>query len=270
MEFHRRFRGAFVSIAVSVVATTTMAGMSSPALANPLPVPPTTSSRLATAVNVEPSPAAPPVSFHDGPSPEVPNLTPAEVVELKSQAKLAVPSTADRTRATNSLPPGTTLLASPGRLLTGAPRTKATTALAALYAPNYQVHATTNPSRATYRNLKSWRLVNNTSLYSGVTTGGADDYVAWGKSYLVQQPDGNLVLYDENNRARWAMGTAGNRGAFSRLLDGTLIVYNSRGTVLRYTTPQGLSSWNLHVQEDGNVVMYAPTWVVKWATNTNH
>ncbi|SDW75750.1 D-mannose binding lectin [Amycolatopsis xylanica] len=55
------------------------------------------------------------------------------------------------------------------------------------------------------------------------------DYVQTGRSRLIFQADGNLVLYDDLGRARWASGTdhRGQEAIFQR--DGNLVVYVRRG-----------------------------------------
>jgi len=47
-------------------------------------------------------------------------------------------------------------------------------------------------------------------------------------AYTVMQPDGNLVLYDSSNRARWSTGTHAcqGQGVWARIqLDGNLVLY---------------------------------------------
>nr|WP_281251033.1 protein kinase [Streptomyces jietaisiensis] len=64
------------------------------------------------------------------------------------------------------------------------------------------------------------------------------EFVESANRKLVMQPDGNLVVYDENARARWASQTFGEN----------------------YTAV---------FQEDGNLVVYAPGHKAVWASNTN-
>jgi hypothetical protein len=95
------------------------------------------------------------------------------------------------------------------------------------------------------------------------------------KACLVYQSDGNLVVYDENNWARFATNTngRGNRALFQA--DGNLVVYGSSGAIWASgTSTRRVSS--LRMQPDGNVVIYATysngqlCCVPIWATNTNH
>ena len=108
--------------------------------------------------------------------------------------------------------------------LAGAPVASATMSahsLAGLYPPAASVHP--EPGVAPPRlSGDMWILAEGTHfLY--------DDFVQVGGSRLIFQRDGNLVLYDELNRAVWASGTdhRGQEGIFQH--DGNLVVYVSRG-----------------------------------------
>lgn len=99
-------------------------------------------------------------------------------------------------------------------------------------------------------------------------------YASIGKTCLVMQDDGNFVIYDERQAPRWASNTFG-RGAYAKFqVDGNLVVYDASNQPLRTgPVPSNTccnSGWNLHAQEDGNVVIYAPGWSPRWATNTSH
>jgi hypothetical protein len=74
--------------------------------------------------------------------------------------------------------------------------------------------------------------VDGVTLWS-TPTDGTGVYAA------ILQHDGNLVLYNKEDRAVWASGTAGHSGA------------------------------HLQVQNDNNVVIYAPSGAVLWQTHTN-
>lgn len=109
-------------------------------------------------------------------------------------------------------------------------------------------------------------------------------YATIGKALLYMQPDGNLVVYDETYNpskpgqgARWVSGTFGS-GSFAFFQpDGNFVVYDSsfdpnrpgQGALMASSTCCG-RRYNLHVQEDGNVVIYAPGWQPVWTTNTAH
>jgi len=104
-----------------------------------------------------------------------------------------------------------------------------------------------------------------------------------GNGLLYMQPDGNLVVYDETYNpsipgqgARWAANTfhSGHHASFQP--DGNFVVYNLFGTALQ-TGKVPSNTWripnpafDLHVQADGNVVIYAPGWAPIWSTGSGH
>ena len=91
------------------------------------------------------------------------------------------------------------------------------------------------------------------------------------KAFLVEQPDGNLVVYDENGRARWSARTNGQPGAITSFQsDGNLVVYGSAGSALWSARTCCRAGSTLHVQGDGNVVIYDNAGSPLWATGTNH
>lgn len=99
-----------------------------------------------------------------------------------------------------------------------------------------------------------------------------------GKATLIFQGDGNLVDYDETDRARWAAGTDageqwGDQGRSCIFqADGNLVVYddtNGAGSALWASGTNGHPDDILVVQDDGNVVIYDGSYAI-WATGTNH
>ena len=89
-----------------------------------------------------------------------------------------------------------------------------------------------------------------------------------GRTRLIFQDDGNLVVY-RDGKATWASDTNGKPAARCVLQgDGNLVIYSSAGKALWASGTDGKGSSRLVVQDDGNVVLYAskgPT----WATDTN-
>ncbi|MEU1514857.1 hypothetical protein ABZ490_22295 [Streptomyces sp. NPDC005811] len=86
---------------------------------------------------------------------------------------------------------------------------------------------------------------------------------------LTMQTDGNLVIYDEFNRARWASNTV-NRGWSATLQgDGNFVVYTASLTPVWASNTAGHPGSRLVVQDDGNVVVYDGSQAV-WASGTNH
>ncbi|MFF3159925.1 hypothetical protein [Streptomyces sp. NPDC057910] len=86
---------------------------------------------------------------------------------------------------------------------------------------------------------------------------------------LVMQSDGNLVIYDEFNRARWASNTVGRGWTASFQGDGNFVVYTRSGHPVWASNTDGHPGSRLAVQDDGNVVIYDGSRAV-WASNTNH
>ena len=110
---------------------------------------------------------------------------------------------------------------------------------------------------------------------------------------VVMQADGNLVLYGERRQVLWNSLTWGNPGARLTLQDdGNLVLYSDRGAALwssgwdlgpgavrdtlwptqQLVNGQSLTSRNgqyqVTMQTDGNVVVYAPGRRPLWNTNT--
>ncbi|MFE5137021.1 protein kinase [Streptomyces fagopyri] len=89
------------------------------------------------------------------------------------------------------------------------------------------------------------------------------------RSQLIMQTDGNLVLYDESGKARWASRTqgAGNTAVFQE--DGNLVVYSAQAKPLWASNTQGAAGTALKVLEDGNMVIATDDHVA-WQTGTAH
>ncbi len=96
-----------------------------------------------------------------------------------------------------------------------------------------------------------------------------DQSVSSDTARLVMQSDGNLVVYDEFNRARWASNTVnrGWRAAFQE--DGNFVVYSRSGRAVWASNTAGHPGSRLVVQDDGNVVIYDGSRAI-WATGTDH
>ncbi|WP_079125349.1 hypothetical protein [Streptomyces lushanensis] len=108
-----------------------------------------------------------------------------------------------------------------------------------------------------------YRISRNSAFFPGQSC-------SVGKSSLRMQTDGNFVLYDENNRARWATNTQG-RGDWARFgADGNLIVYDINGQPVWVSNTCCHSDYFLAVQADGNVVIYQNGYIARWSTGTRH
>jgi hypothetical protein len=91
---------------------------------------------------------------------------------------------------------------------------------------------------------------------------------------LVQQGDGNLVIYNSGGGPIWATNTDGHPGAYSVMQnDGNFVVYDAGGTALWATHTDGHPGAYACMQVDGNFVVYAPggafcSGTPLWASNT--
>jgi hypothetical protein len=119
------------------------------------------------------------------------------------------------------------------------------------------------PYLSSVHGVQAWIVYGGSAFYQ-------DQYCQVGKTKLIQQTDGNFVLYDENHYARWATGTM-NPTAFTDFQDdGNLVTYGCCYHPLWASNTCCHDFWYLAVQADGNVVIYDGNWVARWATNTNH
>lgn len=109
-------------------------------------------------------------------------------------------------------------------------------------------------------------------LWPGQTfTTNAPLYSDDGVFRVVLQDDGNLVVYDNQNRALWASGTNGQ--AVSQCImqtDGNLVIYGYYNAIWASGT-WGNPGAYLDMQDDGNLVIYLPVSYTTpiWATGTN-
>lgn len=86
--------------------------------------------------------------------------------------------------------------------------------------------------------------------------------------YLIFQNDGNLVVYNQNDRSLWSSNTSGRgwRAVFQD--DGNLVVYSQREAVVYSTNTNGKRANRLTMQDDGNLVIYNRSNPL-WSSNTN-
>ena len=103
-----------------------------------------------------------------------------------------------------------------------------------------------------------------------------------GKSRLIMQSDGNLVLYNENGGVSYSANTyswwwweaPGDHAIFQS--DGNFVVYDYAGRAKWATNTAGHCGGStqcvLAIQGDGNLVIYdtSGSWTPIWATNTAH
>lgn len=133
----------------------------------------------------------------------------------------------------------------------------------------------------------SWRLVRSSaapvvaaktivvpagkSLLAGQEELKANDQLVSpnGKYKLVQQGDGNLVLYNQAGIAIWASNTNGK--AVKRCVmqkDGNFVQYLAYEVPLWSTNTHGNAGAFLSLQDDGNLVIYSKDNRALWASNT--
>ena len=88
-----------------------------------------------------------------------------------------------------------------------------------------------------------------------------------GRFTLVQQGDGNLVLYMAGKGALWSTGTQGTAGRTTVMQeDGNLVMYTPGGKAVWNSGTWGHPGAWLGVQDDGNVVLYQ--YGALWNTGT--
>ncbi|MCC3766553.1 hypothetical protein [Streptomyces sp. UNOC14_S4] len=96
-----------------------------------------------------------------------------------------------------------------------------------------------------------------------------NESVSSGTATLVMQGDGNLVVYDEFGRARWASNTVGQGWTASFQGDGNFVVYTRTGHAVWNSQTAGHPGSRLVIQDDGNVVIYDGSQAI-WNTRTAH
>jgi subtilisin family serine protease len=86
---------------------------------------------------------------------------------------------------------------------------------------------------------------------------------------VLQNLDGNLVLYKNGTKALWAFGPRADSW-FTAQTDGNLVAYKSEGGVAWSAKTNGKGAGNLVLQDDGNLVLYRVSdHTVIWSTKTN-
>ncbi|MGP2438948.1 protein kinase domain-containing protein [Streptomyces sp. JW3] len=97
----------------------------------------------------------------------------------------------------------------------------------------------------------------------------AGEYLQTGRAKLIMQPDGNLVVYDEQGAARWASRTTGD-GIWAVFQDdGNLVLYGGDAKPVWASRTPGHQGAVLELEQDGNVVIRQGDDTV-WQTGTGH
>jgi len=87
---------------------------------------------------------------------------------------------------------------------------------------------------------------------------------------LRMQYDGNLVLYDYNNKTMWSSRTNGKGGVVLRMqYDGNLVIYTADNKPVWATGTNIRGGEYIRTQYDGNLVIYTADNKPVWATGTN-
>jgi hypothetical protein len=88
-----------------------------------------------------------------------------------------------------------------------------------------------------------------------------------GRFKLLQQTDGNLVLYRSDGLVLWAINRYGGTRAYMQN-DGNLVVYDNNWNAVWASNTNGYWGSYLRVQNDGNLVIYTPGGAAVWSTGT--
>lgn len=91
-----------------------------------------------------------------------------------------------------------------------------------------------------------------------------------GRTVLIMQSDGNLVLYrTDNGSALWSSNTCGQPVTHAIMqADGNFVCYDANGHAHWATGTNGNPGAQLLIQDDGNLVVYGPRQIPLWASNT--
>ncbi|MET9341188.1 hypothetical protein [Nonomuraea sp. NPDC003804] len=86
-----------------------------------------------------------------------------------------------------------------------------------------------------------------------------------GEYKLIQQTQGNLVLYGPGNEALWSSPTAGAPAYATMQREGNLVIYSDTNKPLWSTNTAGNPGAYLAVQNDGNLVIYSAANQALWS-----
>ncbi|WP_306820037.1 protein kinase domain-containing protein [Streptomyces sp. DSM 40750] len=89
------------------------------------------------------------------------------------------------------------------------------------------------------------------------------------RTRMVMRTNGDLVIYDEDDRARWSSGTTGSGNRAYLQGDGNLVVFGASGESLWHSATQGHDGAVLCLGADGNVnIIYQDRAI--WSAGTGH
>lgn len=92
---------------------------------------------------------------------------------------------------------------------------------------------------------------------AGTTIDGGHELTSDNGWRAVMQNDGNFVIYDTTNAAKWQSGSSGHNGAVAVMQwDGNLVVYAPGGVAVWSSGTQNHHGYWAIQQDDGNLVIY--------------
>ena len=90
-----------------------------------------------------------------------------------------------------------------------------------------------------------------------------------GKHTMVLQGDGNLVVYNDEDHARWASDTQGQKITKCKMQkDGNLVMYLANNVATWSSNTHGNPGAYIVMQDNGNLVIYRKDNQPLWSTNT--
>jgi len=125
----------------------------------------------------------------------------------------------------------------------------------------------------TSSNAPVWSIRNGTysfpsDLYMNSSLGVGQQLLSPAHHFrLILQTDGNLVLYDQNNNAKWSSGTTGQSAAYLTVQgNSNVALINTSGNIIWSAGSQGMGGNHISLQDDGNLVEYSGSNVASWST----
>ena len=90
-----------------------------------------------------------------------------------------------------------------------------------------------------------------------------------GKHTMILQGDGNLVVYNDEDHARWASDTQGQKITKCKMQkDGNLVMYLANNVATWSSNTHGNPGAYIVIQDNGNLVIFRKDNQTLWATNT--
>jgi DNA-binding beta-propeller fold protein YncE len=137
-----------------------------------------------------------------------------------------------------------------------------------VWVANYYNNSVTEFSATTGALLKV--IFGSYALLGDTLIAGSALYSLNGRYRLVmQKSDGNLVLYNSDNRPLWESHTYPNPGARAAMqTGGDFVIYSASGRALWETHTEENRDAEAVLQRDGNFVIYSTAGKALWSTGT--